>query len=212
MTLDELRTLLRKSWTKETSADADRWTKDNPAWGQCAITALVIQDFFGGELLRGEVMMQEGPNISHYWNKLPDNSEHDFTVEQFPSGYGRILETGIRDRKYVLSFEATRKRYALLRLAVENQINPNPLFSDNTYRSCFEAAQTSQCQKMKFGCLVMYKNKAIAAAANKITDPLRHLCEPDCIRLNIQSRTESMIGAFFLIKSQTSSHIMTKSF
>lgn len=188
--LEDLKKALEKSWSKETSADPKNWTPENPAWGQCAITALVIQDYFGGKLLRAAIDKLG----SHYWNQLPDGSEIDLTKSQFPKDI--IISTGeIRDRKYVLSYPDTRKRYTLLRLAVENQINSNPLFSDKLYRMCFKIAQTSECQKMKFACLIVYKGKVIVKTSNKIIEPLRRLCEPECIRFKIQSRTESMIGA-----------------
>ncbi len=190
MNLTELKTALKKSWSKETSADPKNWTLKNPSWGQCAVTALVVQDFLGGELVRTVVE----PFGSHYWNKLPNGKEKDFTRQQFPKGT-QIPEGENRKRDYVLSYPQTVKRYALLRLAVENQISPNPLFSNRLYQMCFEAAQTSECQKMKFGCLVVYKGKVVARTSNKTIEALRHLCEPECIRFKIQSRTESMIGA-----------------
>jgi len=57
---------LERAWSRETSADPEQWTPDNPAWGQCAVTALVVQDGFGGELVRATV-----DDASHYWNRLP---------------------------------------------------------------------------------------------------------------------------------------------
>src|SRR5262249_33209808 len=62
---------LQASWSRETSSDYDRWTLENPAWGQCAVTALVLQDLMGGELLR--CVLPKGG--SHYWNRLPSGVE-----------------------------------------------------------------------------------------------------------------------------------------
>ncbi len=192
MKLSELKKLLKASWSKETSADPKNWTLKNPSWGQCAVTALVVQDFLGGELVR-TVVEKFG---SHYWNKLPNGKEKDFTRQQFPEGT-IILENKIRtvNKNHLFLIQNVRKRFALLRLAVENQISPNPLFSNRLYQMCFESAQTSECQKMKFGCLVVYKGKVVARTSNKTIEALRHLCKPECIRFKIQSRTESMIGA-----------------
>lgn len=186
----ELKKLLKAAWSKETSADPKNWTLKNPSWGQCAITALIVQDFLGGELVRTVVE----PFGSHYWNKLPNGKEKDFTRQQFPKGT-RVPRGESRKRSYVLSYPPTVKRYAALRLSVENQINPNPLFQNRLYQMCFGAAQTSECQKMKFGCLVVYKGKVVAKTSNKTIEALKHLCQPECIRFKIQSRTESMIGA-----------------
>jgi hypothetical protein len=100
---------LESAWSRETSADPEHWTLANPAWGQCAVTALVVHDEFGGELLRATV-----DDLSHYWNRLPDGSEVDLTRQQFPEDamYG---STVVRDREYVLSFPDTVRRYWLLR-------------------------------------------------------------------------------------------------
>lgn len=38
---------LIKSWSIETSS---KWTSENPAKGQCGVTALVVQDIYGGKI------------------------------------------------------------------------------------------------------------------------------------------------------------------
>ena len=73
--------LIRNTWCKETASpgcQAD-WSEDNPAWGQCAVTALTVRCVLGGDLLRTVV---EGYG-SHYYNRLPDGTEIDFTRDQF---------------------------------------------------------------------------------------------------------------------------------
>ena len=76
-----LEQILRKAWCAETCAPSVRrfWDKDNPAWGQCAVTALLVQDFFGGSLLRYEVYNYG----SHYCN-LVEGTKIDLTRSQFP--------------------------------------------------------------------------------------------------------------------------------
>ena len=198
MNIRELQRLLRKCWMKETSADPNGWTPENPAWGQCAVTSLVVQDLMGGELTRASLEDVQGFEFmrSHYWNTLPDGEQKDLSKSQFPnSAYKTIPEGQTKDRETTLSYEPTRKRFAILRLAVENEINPNPLYADDIYRRCFEMAQTSDCQKMRFGCVVMFEGREVAADGNRSIEPLKHLCKPTCIRFEIKSRTESMIGA-----------------
>ncbi len=96
------------AWCSATSADPEHWTEDNPALGQCAVTALIVQDRFGGILVRAE---NEG--VSHYWNRLAGGIEVDLTRSQFETwNPGAELE---RDRDYVLSFPATLRRYELLK-------------------------------------------------------------------------------------------------
>ena len=98
---------LSKVWSADTSSDSN-WSVDNPALGQCAVTALIVQDEFGGSLLRSTVN-----GASHYWNRLPDGTEADLTRKQFaePLEFGDVVE---RERDYVLSFPATAERYRLL--------------------------------------------------------------------------------------------------
>jgi hypothetical protein len=95
-------------WSADTSAD-ESWTIDNPELGQCAVTALVVQDALGGVLLRSTVN-----GVSHYWNRITDGTEVDLTRAQFaePVTFGDIVE---REREYVLSFPITASRYRLLK-------------------------------------------------------------------------------------------------
>lgn len=97
---------VRASWDVWTSANDD-WSPDVPSAGQCAVTALVVQDWFGGDLMRAVVQGQ-----SHYWNRI-DGVDFDLTRDQF-SEFVPSNEA-VRDRAYVLSYPATAKRYELLR-------------------------------------------------------------------------------------------------
>lgn len=104
---------IKNAWCRETSADPEGWNPQLPALGQCAVTALVVQDGFGGDLLRSKIL-----GISHYWNRLPWESgygEIDLTRSQFPHGTPLDEEPIERDREYVLSFPETKARYELLR-------------------------------------------------------------------------------------------------
>jgi hypothetical protein len=108
----ELRHVVGRGWSASTSADPENWTEANPAWGQCAVSALLLQDAFGGELLRTDVN-----GISHYFNRLPSGQCVDLTFDQFPGGsaYGAIVQ---RERSYVAGFPATVQRYELLKSRV----------------------------------------------------------------------------------------------
>lgn len=107
---------LADSWSRETSADPAAWTADNAAWGQCAVSALIVQDYLGGELRRGEV----GP-ISHYWNVLPSGEEIDVTRHQFADDV-EIAHVEPRTREYLLSHADTARRYVALARAVRASI------------------------------------------------------------------------------------------
>ena len=103
--------LLRKSWCAET-ATRGKWSPEVPSLNQCAVSALVVQDLLGGELLRCEMTNRD----SHYWNRLPDGREVDLTTEQFEylGAYPRRETMVVRNRAYVLSYPDTMRRYAIL--------------------------------------------------------------------------------------------------
>jgi hypothetical protein len=111
---DQLTRAIRLAWTSSTSI-CDHWDAANPARGQCAPTALVVQDILGGKLLRGEVDGQ-----SHYWNLLPDGTEVDLTREQFVRFVLRNVEQRTRD--YVLSYPDTVRRYRILSRCVKKHL------------------------------------------------------------------------------------------
>lgn len=66
--------ILSDCWSINSSS---KWTQDNPAKGQCGVTALVVNDFFGGEILK--TVTTEG---WHFYNKI-ENSRFDLTKSQF---------------------------------------------------------------------------------------------------------------------------------
>lgn len=68
------RAALRTAWSLETAV---QWTPENPASGQCNVTAAVVHDLFGGEIRRtllGETW--------HYYNWI-DGARVDLTDGQF---------------------------------------------------------------------------------------------------------------------------------
>ncbi|MEW2130436.1 hypothetical protein [Streptomyces sp. NPDC005435] len=84
----ELDRALRTSWAADTCSpdDLDDWRPGNPARGHCDITALLVHDLFGGELVCGEVRLDGAPHGYHWWNRLPNGIELDLTREQFRRG------------------------------------------------------------------------------------------------------------------------------
>ncbi|MGC5053336.1 YunG family protein [Micromonospora sp. DT48] len=80
-----LRPILRAAWGADTCDphDVRHWRPDNPARGQCGVTALVVQDLLGGELILGEVFVRDDKVGHHYWNRLPDGQQVDLTADQF---------------------------------------------------------------------------------------------------------------------------------
>ncbi len=58
-------------------ATGSKWRKENPACGQCSVTALVVQDLFGGEILKTPV-----DDAWHFYNQI-SGSRFDLTESQF---------------------------------------------------------------------------------------------------------------------------------
>jgi hypothetical protein len=108
VSVSALEAAVAEAWSRETSADPANWTHENRAWGQCAVTALLVQDYLGGTLRRGQV-----GSISHYWNVLPTGEEIDLTRHQFPVDV-EIKSIESRTRDYVLSYPESAQRYRTL--------------------------------------------------------------------------------------------------
>ena len=85
ITVDELRTHFLAAWGPDTCYPdmSAEWRPDNPSRDQCGMTALVVQDVLGGDLVLAEVHVDGAKVGHHYWNRLPDGSEVDLTGDQF---------------------------------------------------------------------------------------------------------------------------------
>ncbi len=113
VTLNDLYNVLRESWSKETAYPSCQkdWNKEDPSYGQCAITAMLVNDMFGGSIHRIRV----NGGGTHYFNKI--NGKYvDLTSEQFdlyniPVDYENNEEM---DRQYCGKNADTKKRYDLL--------------------------------------------------------------------------------------------------
>ncbi|BBH68665.1 hypothetical protein ACTI_53500 [Actinoplanes sp. OR16] len=80
-----LEEIFRASWGADTCDphDLPHWHPGNPARGQCGVTALIVQDLLGGDLVLGEVFTGDVKVGYHYWNRLPGGRELDLTADQF---------------------------------------------------------------------------------------------------------------------------------
>jgi len=125
-TLEQLTHALHASWGADTSFDASEWSEDNPARGQCVASSLIVQDYYGGDLLRYEVR-GEGLQELHYCNLLDDGTILDTTGQQYHqivsmqispvhlAGYATVREKRLADN-------GTRKRYELLKSRITRQL------------------------------------------------------------------------------------------
>lgn len=104
--------LLKKTWCAETCAPRLRanWSPDNPAFGQCSITAFLIQDFFGGIVLG--IPMEDGN--CHCFN-YANGRAFDLTSEQFGDAVLNYHMCSEQFRNVHFRKEEKRLRYELLK-------------------------------------------------------------------------------------------------
>lgn len=125
VTAAALQKSLSAAWCAATSYDAARWTAQNPAYGQCAVTACVVQDYLGGDIVWAEALQPDGQKISHFFNRI-GGAELDLTRGQFPAGTavgaGGAHPSAADARAYILSYPATQARYAELKRRVEQSL------------------------------------------------------------------------------------------
>ncbi|MFB8024594.1 MULTISPECIES: hypothetical protein [unclassified Streptomyces] len=115
--LTDIEAAVRSSWSADTTTPAHRpqWDPGNPARDQCGVTALVVNDLLGGDLIRGEVRVDGERVDHHWWNRLGMGVEIDLTREQF--GAHEIVSGGVvveRPPEIV----RLREEYELLRARV----------------------------------------------------------------------------------------------
>ena len=104
--------LLSRVWCRETCAARMRneWSEENKTWGQCTITAFLLQDIYGGRV---------------YGVKLPDGNDHSFNVvgdclfdltsEQFGDQPPALSDLSEQSRETHFANEEKRLRYELLK-------------------------------------------------------------------------------------------------
>lgn len=81
-----IRAALYRAWSRETAV---QWTPENPASGQCNVTAAVIHDLFGGDILRTPI-----DDIWHYYNRI-DGRRIDLTDSQFTAPGARFARPDV---------------------------------------------------------------------------------------------------------------------
>nr|WP_240942836.1 NUDIX domain-containing protein [Planosporangium thailandense] len=97
------------------------WRPENPARGQCGVTALVVHDLLGGDLILGEVYEHGTRRGCHYWNRLPDGTEVDLTRDQFRPD--EVVTAGSVVAQPFGSPRRCRGQYELLRHRVLAQLH-----------------------------------------------------------------------------------------
>ncbi|MCM3238845.1 hypothetical protein BLX88_05635 [Bacillus obstructivus] len=97
---------LAKSWSLESSS---KWSKDNPANGQCGVTALVVNDILGGEIRKTKLS-----GGWHFYNFINGNL-YDFTASQFGEDIVYMDIPSNRDEAFL---DTNDKQYNYLKQSV----------------------------------------------------------------------------------------------
>ena len=107
-------------WRAETCAPRMReeWSKDNKTWGQCSITAFLIQDIFGGEVYG--VLLPDGNY--HCYNVI-GGRQYDLTIEQFGDKASELVydNTNPQSRDVHFAKEEKHGRYLLLKKLLKDK-------------------------------------------------------------------------------------------
>ncbi|MCF3642119.1 hypothetical protein LXM94_19305 [Rhizobium sp. TRM95111] len=102
--LDDLRRAIAHGWSSETSS---KWRLDNPALGQCSVTALVAQEIAGGAILKTAV-----GSAWHFYNEI-DGRRIDFSESQFDGPI--VYDDLATDREEAFADTSARQHETLLR-------------------------------------------------------------------------------------------------
>lgn len=107
---------LKKAWCRATAHPSyqKNWTKNNPSYGQCCVTALLIQDLYGGNICECKVQ-----NKRHYVNITPNGELLDFTAEQFGDEQITYSDMKQRTRASLLKSKSVKERYESLKTRLE---------------------------------------------------------------------------------------------
>ena len=119
MNINNLEKALKKSWSKNTCylpMEKD-WNENNPAYGQCYVTALIVNDYLGGKILKAKFK----DNSSHFWN-LINKKEIDLTRSQFKNEIIPKPTIHNREEFNIPKYKEHNKRYLILKKRVSEYL------------------------------------------------------------------------------------------
>jgi len=109
--IEQIMKALYKSWSSDSSS---KWSQDNPAKGQCGVTALVVNDILGGEIRKTKL-----PEGWHFYNFI-NGKRYDLTVSQFKED---ILYMDIPSNRNGAFSDTNKKQYNYLKQSVINHLS-----------------------------------------------------------------------------------------
>lgn len=120
--LQDISKALHAPWSADTAYDPKDWSEDNKARGQCVVSSLIMQDYFGGELIRYEIN-KASLHETHYANIL-NGVVIDTTASQYKNPVTmRVKPANLKNfaslREKLLADDSTKRRYGILKAHVE---------------------------------------------------------------------------------------------
>ncbi len=116
MSIEDIKNAMTECYSKDLCYHKvlDKWQENNKCFGMCAITSLIINDYFGGDICKIHVN-----GISHYFNFI--NSDIiDLTSSQFSFNID-YSNMEIVDREKML-IDDTKNRYNILKKRLTNKL------------------------------------------------------------------------------------------
>ena len=117
----EIRTVLEKGWSIHTTYPECR--EEYPyrvkSFGQCYVTARVLHYIFGWEILKTGYANSDA---KHFWNRLPNGEEIDFTLDQFDEAYGKFGKPPLTGKPARRKYKTMNPRVKKLLKAVEEPL------------------------------------------------------------------------------------------
>ena len=109
--IEQIMKALYKSWSSDSSS---KWSQDNPAKGQCGVTALIVNDLLGGEIRKTKL-----PEGWHFYNFI-NGKRYDLTVSQFKED---ILYMDIPSNRNEAFSDTNEKQYNYFKQSVINHLS-----------------------------------------------------------------------------------------
>ncbi len=116
MNIEKVKDILLECYSKDLCYPKIQygWNDDNKCFGMCAITSLIINDYFGGDICK--IYVDE---VSHYYNLIAGDIV-DLTSSQFNCNVD-YKNYKIIDREKILT-DDTKQRYNLLKKRLVNKL------------------------------------------------------------------------------------------
>ena len=109
----ELYREIQAAWSAETASPPETWSTSNPAKNHCSLTALIVQDHFGGDILSTKTV-----GGTHFYNMI-DGTRWDLTISQFAEPIP--FEDTPTSREAAMS-DTTPEKYCIVRERLQNRL------------------------------------------------------------------------------------------